>query len=303
MALLGCSESSQQEETQVAQTEEQTAATDDRQPQGDGRPNYIPPANPYGRLGPAAMDTLRMLKKKHGISRDEYWENKGGVLANDYFEVWYPVGRMAVSHGMRVFNEIMPARETFEAFFGRVPQERVVIRLPSYLEQYKAWTGREWWFYSDIRADTLTLQPIFILVKRGLAHIAVPHEYHQWAIGRMTNYGAPRWLEEGIASYLAKEGKLLAGQILEFPEEARVMSPAQVEDILVKEETRQDSRIAYYHSFRMVKGIVDRYGEDKLKAMVLALADGQSLDEACQKAFNVSEKEMLGLVADHKLDT
>jgi hypothetical protein len=119
----------------------------------------------------------------------------------------------------------------------------------------------------------------------------------------MTNYGAPRWLEEGVASYLAGEGKLLTGQIKEFPEESHAMSPARVDEVLIKEETKADSRIAYYQSFRMVRVLVDRYGEGKLKALVLALADGHNLDEACQKAFSMSEKEILSLVADDSRDT
>ena len=103
-------------------------------------------------------------------------------LVNEYLEVWYPPGRTTVTHGMYMFEEIMPARQKYEALFGNAPTELLVIRIAHELEPYKEETGREWWCYSEMRGDTLIFVPVYTLYKRGISPIAVPHEYYQWAI-------------------------------------------------------------------------------------------------------------------------
>jgi hypothetical protein len=262
------------------------------------RPEHIPPPRSADMMSEAILDTLRRLKKLHNVTRDETWTGKGGVLANDYFEVWYPEGRTSVTHGMRVLNDMMYARAELEGYFGQAPLEPLVVLLPPYLEVFTQWTGREFWFYSEIQGDTMTVQPVHILMRRGLIDYALPHEYFQWAVGRMTAFGAPRWLEEGIASYLCGEGKLVTDQLKEFPVESHAMTPERVEEVLVREESRQDSRIAYYHAYRMVKSLIDRYGEDTLKEMILLLSKGHTMDDACRESYGMSYPALLDVMAD-----
>jgi hypothetical protein len=194
---------------------------------------------------------------------------------------------------MRVLNDMMYARARFERYFGHAPEERLVILLPPFMKQYTEWTGREYWHYSEIRADTMTIQPLYVLIRRGLVEHALPHEYYQWALGRITNFGAPRWLEEGFASYRSREQYILEQQLQEFPEEHHDMSPDRVEEALVDETSREESRIAYYHAYRMVKLIIDKYGENKFKEAVLLLGQGHTLDEACRAAFMVGYQDLL----------
>jgi hypothetical protein len=248
------------------------------------------------RLSGAIMDTLRHLKKKHNVTRDEQWPGEGGVLANDFFEVWYPEGVAVISHAMRVVNDMMYARAKFARVFGDAPMEPLVILLPPYLDQYKEWTGRDYWHYSDLRADTMTIQPIYILQKRGLLDVALPHEYFQWAIGRFTNFGAPRWVEEGLASYLSEDGWVLEQIVGEFPEEARDVPVERIEEALVLEEIRADTRVAYYLAYRMVQSLVERYGEEKLVEAILLMAQGHGMDDACQRVYGMGYKDVCDLV-------
>ena len=57
------------------------------------------------------------MKQKYGIVRDEYWPDSGGVLGSDYLEVWYPVGRTTVTHGMRVFVEMGAGTRALQGVF------------------------------------------------------------------------------------------------------------------------------------------------------------------------------------------
>ena len=71
----------------------------------------------FGKGGPqlseTILDTLRRLKKTHNVTRDEQWPGQGGVLGNDFFEVWYPEGVTMITHGMRVVDDMMHARAKF----------------------------------------------------------------------------------------------------------------------------------------------------------------------------------------------
>ncbi|MBP2681074.1 MAG: Peptidase superfamily [Candidatus Krumholzibacteriota bacterium] len=258
-----------------------------------------PPANPLYKVQGATLDSLRVKKKRFDITRDEYMEGEGGVLANKYFEIWYPEGGTTVTHAMYVFEELMPARKKLEEYFGQAPADLFVIRNTLEIDVYKRVTGRDWWYYSDIKGDTATFVPVYTLYKRGISPIAVPHEYYQWAVRKFTRHGAPRWLEEGIASRLSGEGPLLLDQLNEFGEENLSMSPERIDEVLQGEEDRRDTRIAYYHSYRMVERIAEKYGEDKLKSAVTLIGLGKTVDEAFTEAFGTGETAVVKDALDY----
>lgn len=247
------------------------------------------------KLYGAQLDTLRSKKERFRITYDQYWEDRGGVLGNEYFEVWYPAGDVTITHGMYVFEELMPARRTLEEFFGKAPRELLVIKDPPDLDAYKRDTGREWWYYAEIKGDSMTFAPVWILSKRGISSLALPHEYYQWAIRKITRNGAPRWMEEGLASYLTGEGDLLLNQMYEFAGSDVEMTADQIEAVLQGELDRRESRIAYYRAFRMVKQLIDTYGEDRFKQAVALLGDGKTLDEAFGAAVG---KDYAAVLAD-----
>jgi hypothetical protein len=266
------------------------------------RPDYIPDPSAYGGLSQSMFDTLRVLKKKHNITRDQFWKHRGGVLANDYLEVWYPPGRTAVDHAMYVFKVVMPAREHWATVFGEPPADAPVFLIPESMEAYSELTGREWWHYSDMKGDTIMMQPIYILVKRGLDRYALPHEYYQWAIGHMTQYTAPRWIEEGLASYFCGEQDILRNQMYEFESRNEDMSPERIEAILAEEKEKSESRIAYYRSYRMIKNLMDEYGAENVTEAVQLLGRGYSLDEAFKERMRVSYDEALQVATDYRLN-
>lgn len=267
------------------------------------RPSFYPEANKYGKLQGSVLDTLKAKKERFNITRDEYWEIEGGVLGNEYLEVWYPPGRTTVTHGMYMFEEIMPARQRFNALFGTVPTEPLVIYIAHELEPYKEETGREWWYYSEMKYDTLIFVPVYTLYKRGISPIAVPHEYYQWAIRKTSQHGAPRWLEEGMASHLSGEGELLLNQAYEFKQIANVVNtPEKVEEVLQGEKERGESRIAYYRSYRMVMELIETYGEDKVVGAIVEIGRGNTLDQAFDKVTGKSYSENLKIASDYEVD-
>ena len=291
-AAAGCGDGGKDRE--ATQTRGSEVRTEESDTAGDSKVTTdIPRRLP--RVRGEILDSLRVKKTRFHITRDQYWEFEGGVLANEYFEVWYPVGDVTVTHGMYVFEELMPARKRFEEFFGRTPSELVVIHCPPDLEVYERDTGREWWYYAEIKGDTITFAPVWILSKRGVSAQAIPHEYYQWAIRKITRGGSPRWLEEGLASYLSGEGDLLLKQVYEFSDTDVSMTPEEIEGVLQGEEDRRDSRVAYYHSYRMVEQLIKTYGEDRFKQAVMLIGAGNTLDQAFMTAV---ERDYRGALED-----
>jgi len=164
--------------------------------------------DPYRYLSPVMVETLVVKKGRYGITRDEYWLGEGGVLANESFEVWYPPGRMAVTHAFFLFDLVMEAKGKLGDTLGVIPRRKVVIVCTKDLSDYQHRTKRDWWHYAKVDVDTIVFQPVHILYSRRIAGIAIPHEYYQWAVSVLSGGRAPRWLEEGLASHLSEEEKI-----------------------------------------------------------------------------------------------
>jgi len=305
-AFFACSgekETATDETSDVAQSTHEAAPTFPHQMRQGAKPGYFPEPNSYAQLQSQVRDTLQTLKKEYRITRDEYWRNQGGVLGNEFFEVWYPAGRVTVTHGMHAFGLFMEAQEKFQNFFGDSPPDRLIIFTTAHIEDFRELTKRDFWFYSEVVGDSITMQPVWILSKRGLDGVAIPHEYYQWAVGKLTGYTAPRWLEEGVASYLAEEGELLESQILEFPDRAERIEVERLQEILNSEEDKADSRQAYYHSFMMVQTLVNRYGEEKLRDVVVNLTKGEGLTESFENAYGMDYEKIMSVAMSYSEGT
>jgi len=258
-------------------------------------PAVKPPVNQEGvrGLNDAELDTLRAMKQRLKVTRDEYWDDRGGVLANEAFEVWYPPGRMTVSHGMYVLDHMMKCRDKMVKMFGWVPEGRLTIVCSQTMEAYTAATGREWWHYARIDDGRITYQPIPILLARGLLDIAVPREYYDWYLLRITHEHAPHWMVEGFASVLSDEWTILEDNLTEFPRDAVRMKVGEVEKALETDSDRKQARLAYYNALRMVDRLVQERGQEKMVAMLKAIGDGKRPTEAAESVYATSYDQLV----------
>jgi hypothetical protein len=260
-----------------------------------GMPEVTPPENmaDVRNFSRAELDTLRAMKNRNHVTRDEYWDDRGGVLANEWLEVWYPPGKLTVSHGMFVLNSIMQCHPVVEDLFGGVPLGRLTVVCTQTMEAYKEFTGHDWWHYSYIESDRIIYQPIHVLAARGLLDIAVPREFYEWAVMRIGGPNTPQWVRNGLASRLAEEGAILADNLSEFPDEEVKRPDGEIESALTDRDNKMLTRLAFYDAYRMVQRLDLEQGREKLAAMVVALGEGKNLDEASQSAYGMSYEELL----------
>ncbi len=246
---------------------------------------YTVPKELDRELNNNELDSLQSMKLTHHITRDEYWDGYGGVFASDEFEVWYPDGKVNALQGMAVLKLASEARAKVLKVFGQAPVGRVVIICAGDIDMYTAQTGRQWWQYSRIVGDTISLQPPINLHTRGLLTIVGPREYYEWAIGKLSKGHAPRWIEEGFASYLAGEAAVLEDFRQDFGTAPVAMSTREMESALERESDRQESRRACYNAYRTVEEIVRAHGEESLARFVIELGESGDVDAASKAVF------------------
>src|SRR5262245_19309963 len=84
-----------------------------------------PPETDRG-LNQTELDSLRSMKITHRITRDDYWDMKGGVIANDRFEVWYSSRKIYVLQAIAVLKQMDMMANQIQKSFGKIPSERLV---------------------------------------------------------------------------------------------------------------------------------------------------------------------------------
>jgi hypothetical protein len=248
------------------------------------------------------LDSLRVMKARFGITREEYWDGQGGVLANDFFELWYPPGGTTVTHGMYAFKSLFEARKKFRDIFGVDPDDHLKVICAANMLSYREKTGYDWWVYSKVDDDQIYFQPVDILYQRTLADMAVARGYYEWGILRLSRHKAPEWLTQGLASLLSDEGTILEQMMREFPEDDVKMTLKRINSGLDKESDRETYRVAVYNAFRMVRRLAARYGRDKVAETILLMGRGEDRKTAFEKAFGEPYDDVVDYAMEFKVN-
>lgn len=256
-----------------------------------------------GRLGEEVLDSLRAMKTRFNITRDEYWGGRGGVLANDFFELWYPAGGVTVTHGMYAFGELVEAKQRFNRLFGQDPGDHLKVVCAATMLSYTEDTGLEWWVYSKIKEDEIHYQPIDVLFQRHLGEVAVRRGYYEWGISKLSGGRAPQWLLQGFSSLLSDEEWFLENNLVEFPNQEVKMEPKDVESGLGKKGDKKTYRFALYNAFRMVRRLSAEYGNDKIIEAIRFMGEGDKPESAFAEAFGRPYSEVLAHIAAFTVKT
>jgi hypothetical protein len=113
------------------------------------------------------------------------------------------------------------------------------------------------------------------------------HELTHVVTGHITFnclWSVPTWLDEGLAMY--SEGKLEASSQEQFDQAVRddsLMSLRSLSGGFSEKADKAD--LSYSESFSVVKFLVETYKRDKMTALLTALRDGNTADEALQAVY------------------
>lgn len=251
-----------------------------------------PPEGDRG-LNQTELDSLRSMKITHHVTRDDYWDMKGGVVANSRMEIWYASRKIYVLQAMAVLKQMDQMADQIQKDFGKIPAGRVVVFTAPNLETFRKATGKDWWNYAQIKGDTISMQTPMTLFMRGLLQVAARREYSRWAMQQFTSGKAPEWLLWGMGSYLAGERDVFRGQRKEYATVPLRMELGDIEKQLKNDNDRLPSRRATYNAYLMVNQLVESNGMPSVAAFVLALAEEKDANAAAERVFSKSYDSVL----------
>ena len=113
------------------------------------------------------------------------------------------------------------------------------------------------WAAAATKGNTVELQPLRVLEQRGILETTLRHELVHVLIDTIGNGEAPRWFTEGMALYVAGEGRL-------FEKQARLMSAEKIDQALSSAKSADEMRTAYAAAYNFVKQLVRVEGENKV---------------------------------------
>ncbi len=120
-------------------------------------------------------------------------------------------------------------------------------------------TGQPPWAAAATRDRRIELQPLPLLKRKRILETTVRHELAHVAIDVLGKGRAPRWLAEGLAIYLAGEGKFVERYAPRSP-----MKTEEIEQKLAGARSSQELRVAYAAAYLEVKRLIQNEGEAKV---------------------------------------
>lgn len=128
------------------------------------------------------------------------------------------------------------------------------------------------------------------------------HEYTHYVISRVTGNRVPVWLHEGLAKYLETRWRDTWELGLEPSREDLLARRLEEGDMVTFDEmspsiallpSQEDAALAYAEVYTLIEYFTDRYEQDALRALLQAIADGETTEgafaEVAQESWEVFE--------------
>ncbi|MEP6717537.1 MAG: SpoIID/LytB domain-containing protein [bacterium] len=120
-------------------------------------------------------------------------------------------------------------------------------------------TGQPPWAAAATRDRRIELQPLATLKRKRILDTTLRHELAHAAIDVVGRGRAPRWLAEGLAIYLAGEGKFVERYAPRAP-----VNTDELEHKLATAKSSQEMRVAYAAAYLEVRRLIQKDGEAKV---------------------------------------
>jgi len=156
----------------------------------------------------------------------------------------------------------------FERLFDLRPGRTITIHVCCDIQDFRARSGKPWFVGAALVDDQIVTQPDRSLQKIENPEALVTHEMVHWIIRRAAGRGCPRWLDEGLAQWLAgQKSGLSSARIPNLPRDKQALRRLDA-TLGSSGSNRKDLETAYLSSLLLVNRLISCVGLEKLVAVL-----------------------------------
>jgi stage II sporulation protein D len=182
------------------------------------------------------------------------------TIASEHFRLHYPsnLAQQNVEAVLRTLETAHTdlAKRLAAASINLTQSQLTQVILHNATTDFVTATGQPAWVAAVARGNTIHLQPLTTLRKRGVVNTTLRHEFVHAALERLSNKRAPRWLSEGLAIHFAGEGRFYAAV-------KETVTKDELDKRLANPATPQETRVLYAAAYREVQALIRSIGEAK----------------------------------------
>jgi stage II sporulation protein D len=194
-----------------------------------------------------------------GTSVGQYRENAKPSLRSSHFRLLYPktidereaeqVLSLLEANRTELLRRISAA-----GIQSAFPDLEIVINETT--GDFTGRTGMPSWAAAATKNNRVELQPLKLLKQRRILETTLRHELVHVLVDAVGNAQTPRWLTEGMAIYVAGEGKMIA--------QRQPTSVEEVEHALASARSAGDMQTAYAGAYNLVRRLIQSDGEQNV---------------------------------------
>ena len=172
------------------------------------------------------------------------------IASCEHFELVY------FSSQERWVRQTLDALEHWRKELGvhaEVCPQRVRVQTWTSVADFTRSTGEPGWAAAASDGQSITLQPLELLARKGILNQTLRHELTHLAVHRLKAKSTPQWFEEGMVLYLT-------GERIETPPNA-FKSDGDLDAAIAHPHSQAEMKGAYAEALKRVRQFVKRNGE------------------------------------------